>query len=61
MSATSYPRRMPSPPSPFGVDPHDPLVQMAQADRADWALMRLVLCAALAILLLALASSLQAA
>lgn len=59
MSATSYPRRLPAAPSPFGVDPHDPLVQMAQADRADWALMRLVLCAALATLLLALAGSLR--
>ncbi len=37
----------------------DPIEAMAQADRADWALMRLVLCAATATLLLAVAGSLQ--
>ncbi len=37
----------------------DPIEQMADADRADWALMRLVLCAATATLLLAVAGSLQ--
>jgi hypothetical protein len=38
----------------------DPLEQMALTDRADWALLRLVGCAALATLVLALASSLRA-
>jgi hypothetical protein len=38
----------------------DPLEQMARADRADWALLRLVACAALATLVLALAGSLRA-
>ncbi len=36
----------------------DPIEAMAQADRADWVLMRLILCAATATLLLALAASL---
>jgi len=36
----------------------DPVEQMALADRADWMLLRLVLCAAAATLLLAVASSL---
>ena len=36
----------------------DVFEQMADADRADWVLLRLVLCAAAATLLLALASSL---
>lgn len=36
----------------------DPLEQMAQTDRADWALLRLVLCSALATMVLALASTL---
>ncbi len=39
----------------------DPLEQMAHAERADLALLRLVLCAALATLALALASSLLGA
>jgi len=38
----------------------DPVEQMAAADRADWTLLRLVLCAAAATLLLAVASSLGA-
>lgn len=37
----------------------DPLEQMAQTDRADWALLRLVLCSALATMVLALASTLH--
>lgn len=37
----------------------DPIEQMAAADRADWLLMRLVLCSATATLLLGLALSLQ--
>ena len=37
----------------------DPLEQMAVADRADWTLLRLVLCSALATLVLAVASSLN--
>ena len=37
----------------------DPLEQMAQHDRADWALLRLVCCASLATMVLALASSLR--
>lgn len=41
------------------VGPADPLEQMADADRADWALMRLVLCSATATLVLGLALSLQ--
>jgi hypothetical protein len=41
--------------SPDALDAADP---MAQADRADWMLLRLVLCAAGATLLLAVASSL---
>lgn len=41
------------------VSAADPLEQMAEADRADWALMRLVLCAAVATLLLAVAGSLH--
>jgi hypothetical protein len=36
----------------------DPLEQIALADRADWLLLRLVLCAAVATMLLAIASSL---
>lgn len=36
----------------------DPIEAMAQADHADWVLMRLILCAATATLLLALAASL---
>lgn len=36
----------------------DPIEAMAQADRADWVLMRLILCSATATLLLALAASL---
>ena len=40
------------------LDDSDPLAQMAQADAADASLMRLVLCAASATLVLALASSL---
>ena len=36
----------------------DPLEQMAAADRADWVLLRLVLCVGTATLVLALASSL---
>jgi hypothetical protein len=36
----------------------DPIEAMAQADRSDWVLMRLILCAATATLLLALAASL---
>lgn len=38
----------------------DMLDEMAEADRADWLLLRLVCCAAVATLLLALASSLGA-
>lgn len=37
----------------------DPMQQMERADRADWALLRLVCCSALATFVLALASSLQ--
>lgn len=40
------------------LDALDPVEQMALADRADWMLLRLVLCAASATLVLALASSL---
>ena len=40
------------------LDALDPVEQMALADRADWMLLRLVLCAAAATLLLAVASSL---
>jgi len=40
------------------LEPFDPLEQIALADRADWLLLRLVLCTATATLLLALASSL---
>jgi hypothetical protein len=40
------------------LDLFDPLEQIATADRADWMLLRLVLCAGAATLLLALASSL---
>ena len=40
-----------------GLGP-DPIELMARADRADWALLRLVLCAATAIFVLALACSL---
>jgi hypothetical protein len=36
----------------------DPIEQIALADRADWMLLRLVLCAAAATMLLAVASSL---
>ena len=39
-------------------DIHDPLVQMAEANAADASLLRLVVCAAGATLLLALATSL---
>lgn len=59
MSTTSNPRLIHPRRPLLSLDPHDPLEQMAQADRADWALMRLVLCAALATLLLAVAGSLQ--
>ena len=41
------------------MDPLDPLQQMAVADHADWTLLRLVLCSAVATLVLAVASSLQ--
>jgi hypothetical protein len=37
----------------------DPIEQMAQSDRADWVLLRLVCCATLATLVLALASTLR--
>ena len=40
--------------------PVDPVEQMAQADNADWTLLRLVLCSAAATLVLALACSLNA-
>lgn len=40
------------------LDSLDALEQMALAERADWLLLRLVLCAAVATLLLALATSL---
>ena len=43
-----------------GLDQRDVFEQMAVSDRADWGLLRLVLCAAGATLLLALASSLGA-
>ena len=36
----------------------DPLAQMATEDREDWALLRLVVCVALATLALAMASTL---
>ncbi len=39
-------------------EPFDALEQMARADRADWLLLRLVLCAAAATLMLAVAGSL---
>jgi hypothetical protein len=39
-------------------DGFDPLEQMAAAERADWVLLRLVLCAGAATLLLALATTL---
>lgn len=47
--------------SRFGLlsEPPDPIEQMALADRADWMLLRLVLCASAATLLLAVASSLS--
>lgn len=49
------------PQSPFAAAPAaDPIEQMVLADRADWALLRLVLCASVATLLLALATSLHA-
>lgn len=41
-----------------GLEECDPIAQMAQADAADASLMRLVLCAASATLVLALATSL---
>jgi hypothetical protein len=44
----------------LNFDHRDILEQMAVADHADWVLLRLVLCAAGATLLLALASSLGA-
>ena len=51
-------------PASWGVgakmDPLDPLVQMAAADHADWTLLRLVLCSAVATVVLAVASSLNA-
>ena len=50
-------------PASWGVgakmDPLDPLVQMAAADHADWTLLRLVLCSAVATVVLAAASSLS--
>jgi len=47
--------------SRFGplAEPLDPIEQMALADRADWMLLRLVLCASAATLMLAVASSLS--
>ncbi len=45
-------------PQSGGVEEGDPVAQMAQADAADASLMRLVLCAASATLVLALATSL---
>lgn len=42
-----------------GVGQADPIEQIADADRADWVLMRLVLCSATATLVLGLALSLQ--
>jgi hypothetical protein len=44
----------------LGFDHRDVFEQLAVADRADWVLLRLVLCAAGATLLLAVASSLGA-
>jgi hypothetical protein len=38
-------------------DPFDPLEQIVAAERADWVLLRLVLCAGAATLLLALATT----
>ena len=46
-------------PTPWAA-PMDPVEQMAQADNADWTLLRLVLCSAAATLVLALACSLNA-
>lgn len=42
----------------LSFEAQDPIEQMALADRADWMLLRLVLCAATATLVLAVASSL---
>lgn len=49
-------RRQPFITAPVDIDP---LEQMARHDRADWALLRLVCCASLATMVLALASSLR--
>lgn len=46
-------------PAPTAWGGTDPLRQMERADRADWTLLRLVCCSALATFVLALASSLQ--
>jgi hypothetical protein len=46
------------PPVPAGLPAVDPLEQMARDDRADWELLRLVLCVAVATLALAAASTL---
>jgi hypothetical protein len=46
--------------APGGLPAIDPIEQLALADRADWTLLHLVLCAALATMVLALASSLPA-
>jgi hypothetical protein len=49
------PRRTPrSRPAPAAIDP---LEQMALDDREDWALLRLVVCVAVATVLMAVASS----
>lgn len=51
--ATPQPMRR-SVPSLLGIDP---LEQMARDDREDWALLRLVVCVAVATVLMAVASS----
>jgi len=59
LRAPRAPRAAPTPHAlQRAADDLDPMAQMAQADAADASLMRLVLCAAGATLLLALVSSL---
>lgn len=55
------PRNAASPQPTLGAAPAllgaDPLAQMARDDREDWALLRLVVCVAVATVLMAVASS----
>lgn len=60
MSTLTQNRPTPAPLQRVSPRHPDPLEQMLLDDRADWALLKLVLCAAIATLALAVASTLPA-